>query len=207
MPDKTQVGIANCFGSGYDTKERFISYWHQINEIISLEPSRILEIGKGNGFVSSYLKSKNFKVTTFDFDNRLNPDVVGNVMDMPFESNSFDVIACCQVLEHLPFEYFTKAIEEIYRVSAHYSVISLPDAGTLLHIDLKVPKFGRLSKLIELPLNFKKHMFDGEHYWEIRKKGFSLKMINNILNETKFKIVKNYRIYENPYHRIFVLEK
>ena len=48
---KTQVAPDHYFNKSYDTKERFISYWRQINEIIKLGPNRVLEIGIGNGFV------------------------------------------------------------------------------------------------------------------------------------------------------------
>ena len=47
--------IDHYFDTNYDNKERFISYWHQINEILSIDSKKIIEIGKGNGFVSNYL--------------------------------------------------------------------------------------------------------------------------------------------------------
>ena len=50
----------------YDTKERFCSYWHQIQEILSLNPKNTLEIGIGNGFVSKYLKQRGFNVITLN---------------------------------------------------------------------------------------------------------------------------------------------
>ena len=53
-----QVEPNHYFDKSYDTKERFISYWHQVNEIVRLEPDSVLEIGIGSGFVSKYLKEK-----------------------------------------------------------------------------------------------------------------------------------------------------
>ena len=52
---KPQVEPNHYFNESYNSKERFISYWHQINEIIKLKPKKVLEIGIGNGFVSKYL--------------------------------------------------------------------------------------------------------------------------------------------------------
>ena len=46
-----QVEPNHYFNEFYDSKERWISYWHQINEIIKLNPKKVLEIGIGNGFV------------------------------------------------------------------------------------------------------------------------------------------------------------
>ena len=107
-----QVKKSHYFSSDYDSKERFISYWYQINEIITLEPHNILEVGVGNGFLSCYLKDRNYKVTTLDVDKKLKPDVVGSVLSMTFSSYSFDVIACYEVLEHLPYDSFSKALGE-----------------------------------------------------------------------------------------------
>jgi len=49
--------------------------------------------------------------------------------------------------------------------------------------------------------------FDGQHYWEIGKAGYSLNKIINEIQKTGFKVEKTYRIFENPYHRFFILKK
>jgi len=49
---KTQFEPNHYFNEKYDSKSRFISYWHQIYEIVRLRPKNVLEIGIGNGFVS-----------------------------------------------------------------------------------------------------------------------------------------------------------
>ena len=36
----------------YDQKPRWISYWHQIDEVLRLAPQTVLEIGIGNQWVS-----------------------------------------------------------------------------------------------------------------------------------------------------------
>ncbi len=70
---KPQVEKEAYFSREYDTKARFCSYWHQIDEVLKLNPDRILEIGLGNGFVSEYLRSRDVHLVTIDSDSRLRP--------------------------------------------------------------------------------------------------------------------------------------
>jgi len=51
------------------------------------------------------------------------------------------------------------------------------------------------------------HKFDGEHYWEIGKAEYPLSKIINEIQKAGFKIEKTYRVFENPYHRFFILRK
>ncbi|MDR2260270.1 MAG: hypothetical protein LBE06_04915, partial [Azoarcus sp.] len=57
----------------------------------------------------------------------------------------------------------------------------------------------------------KPHTFDGEHYWEINKRGYSLKTVMNAIKKSGedagFTLEKHYRVFENPYHHFFVLKK
>ena len=205
---KPQVKPNHYFNKFYDSKERFISYWHQVNEIVRLEPDSVLEIGIGNGFVSKYLKERDINITTLDFDPNLNPDRVGSVLDIPFGNNSFDVVACYEVLEHLPFENFSKALSEILRVSKSYSIISLPDASRVYRFNVQIPKIGEIKKLIVIPrMKNPVHKFDGEHYWEIGKAGYPLSKIIKDIQKTGFKVEKTYRVFEFPYHRFFIMKK
>lgn len=205
---QVQVEPNHYFNKIYDSKDRFISYWHQIDEIIKLNPKKLLEIGVGNGFVSKYLKDRKVNVTTLDIDKRLNPDVVGNVLNIPFADNSFDVVSCCEVLEHLPYENFKNALSEILRVTSDYMILSLPDTNRAYYLHIQIPKIGTFERLILLPrIKNPIHKFDGEHYWEIGKKNYSLYKIIRDIKETGFKIKKTYRVFENPYYRFFILSK
>ena len=59
--------------------ERWVSYWHQIKEVLKLEPRSLLIIGKGDGIVVDVLKQSIDSVKTLDIDQGLNPDAVGSV--------------------------------------------------------------------------------------------------------------------------------
>lgn len=65
-----QVEPGHYFNKTYDSKGRFCSYWHQIDEIISLKPKEVLEIEIGNGFVSKYLKGRGVNVKCYNIGPR-----------------------------------------------------------------------------------------------------------------------------------------
>lgn len=203
-----QVKPDHYFNKTYDSKGRFCSYWHQINEIIALRPKEALEIGIGNGFVSKYLKGRGVNVTTLDIDKRLNPDVVGSVLKIPFIDESFEVVTCYEVLEHLPYRDFSKVLSEIYRVSKSYVILSLPDLSRVCRFGIQVPKMGELKMLIPLPrLKPLVREFKGGHYWNIGTVGYSLRKIKRAICDARFKIERGYRVFEIPWHRFFVLKK
>jgi ubiquinone/menaquinone biosynthesis C-methylase UbiE len=194
------------FADSYDTKERFCSYWHQIDEIRKRSPRQVLEIGIGNGFVAGYLRKKGIAVTTIDPINELGPNVVGSVLGLPFAGNTFDVVSCCQVLEHLPYRDFTRALMESARVSKSHVIMSVPDRTTVYRIDLELPRIPPIRRLVHHPRpRPDTHQFDGEHYWEIGKNGYPLKRIESDIRQTTLRIIQTYRVFEFPYHRFFIL--
>jgi len=205
---KPQVNIDQYYLDSYDSKERFISYWNQINEIRKFKHGSILEIGIGNGFVRNYFRERKVNLTTLDIDEKLDPDIIGKVTDLPFKDGSFDLIACFEVLEHIPYEKFTKALCEIFRTTRNNAVISIPDSRSVYRIYIHIPFVTIIRKLIPLP-GIKKpvHIFDGEHYWEIGKRGYPLSRIKKDIKGSGFKIVRTYSLFEHPYHRFFILKK
>ncbi len=196
------------FLEDYDAKDRFISYWHQIHEALKARPKRLLEIGIGNGFVNRYLKDRGIAVTTLDLDCRLSPDITGTVLKLPITPDAFDVVTCCEVLEHLPYDNFAPALKELWRISGKVLILSLPDATTVYRIDIELPRLKPIRKLLAHPFpRATAHVFDGEHYWEIGKKGYLLKRIERDIHNAGFQISETYRIFEFTYHRFFVLHK
>ena len=208
LNSKPQVARNHYFNLQYDTKERWVSYWYQISEVLNQSPKTVLEIGVGNKTVSDYLKKVGISVTTCDFDNSLGSDVVADIVNLPFKQNKFDVVLCAQVLEHLPFKNFTKALREIYRVCKKGAVISLPHFSiTNLYFGIKLIPFTpkkEMSLKIDLPI---KHQFLGEHFWEIGKRNYSLSKVKNKIKKVGFKIEKSFYPIENPRHHFFILKK
>ncbi len=187
------------------SKKQFSSYWYQINEIITKNPENILEIGIGFGsFISDYLKKRNYNIITMDIDEKLNPDKIGSVLNIPFSSKSFDIVTCFEVLEHLPFYEFTKALLEFRRVSRYYVILSLPDMTFYFKFKFSIDRHVEVLKIISIPFIKIGKKFC-EHYWEIGFQKIKLSLIKENIKNAGFIIQKDYRIFENPYHHFFIL--
>lgn len=188
----------------YDSPDRFLSYWYQINEICSLKPNEILEIGIGNGFVAKYIKERLINITTMDIKEDLHPDICASVLDIPLESDSFDVVACCEVLEHLPYSDFLVALAQIRRVTRQYAIISLPDARKFFTFRIGVHRGKIFEKNFDVWRIAKPNKY---HQWEVNQPGYPNKRISADIEKAGFRVIKNFRTYRGMPHRYFVLEK
>jgi len=85
----------------------------------------VLHFAPEQCFLKRFRSLKNLKYTTTDL---LSPiaDVKADICDLPFEDNSYDVILCNHVLEHIPDD--TKAMQELYRVMkpGGYGIFQIP---------------------------------------------------------------------------------
>lgn len=191
----------------YMGRARWQSLWHQLDEVLQLQPTRVLELGPGPGLFRSMAQLAGLRVETLDIDPELKPDHIGSATDIPLPDHSYDVVCAFQMLEHLPYEQSLLAFGEMVRVSRRHIVISLPDAKAVWRYTVHIPKFGVLDWLVPRPFaKTRSHEFDGEHYWEINKQGYGLDKISRDLSEHA-SMLKTYRVAENPCHRFFVFEK
>lgn len=192
--------------------DRFMDYFMQVYLVQLLKPKNLLEIGIGNSIITSYFRRHKCDFTTIDIDNKTNPDVIGDVRKLPFKNNYFDTIIACEVLEHIPWKDLEIAFTELHRVSSQYVIISVPyssiDIESIIkvHFGNKKPKRQYFDYLLRIPLFFKDFSFDGEHYWEMGRKGFSKNKFKKIFKE-KFEIIKTTRPPLKPYHYFFILRK
>lgn len=204
-----QVAPGHYHSHQYDTPERLYSYGCQIGTILEIGSRYVLEIGIGNGFVSRYLRDCGVRVTTFDLDGKLKPSVCGSVTNLPFANNSFDTVTCFQMLEHLPYEIVPNALAELARVAAKQVVLSVPDVSPYFQWKYDLPFLGQCYGLRSLhfwPWS-KQHTFDGEHYWELGKKGYSLRGFIASLQSAGLTAYSWQRALGIPYHRFFVATK
>lgn len=190
----------------YESEARFSSYYHQIKSLLELKPESVLEIGCGSSTFSSLIKSLGLTAYSVDFDVNLKPTISASVLDLPIKDNSIDVAVAFQVLEHLPFENFYHCLSELCRISKTGVVISLPDFGNF-GVVFSIPYVRKLVFSFHVLPFLPKHKFDGQHYWEINKKGYSLKKIASVIDSAGLVCMKTYLNPYNPYHRFFVLKK
>lgn len=190
----------------YVLKLRWPSLWHQLDEVIKLNPKRVLEVGPGPGLFKAMVGAMGIHIETLDLDPELNPDHVASVFEMPFKDGAFDVVCAFQMLEHLPFEKSLDAFREMARVTNGGIVISLPDASIRWPFSIYIPKIGIVKFSIPKPrLRSPVHQFNGEHYWEINKASFPLSRIMNEFSEcAPVELLSTYRVAEYPYHRFFI---
>ena len=186
--------------------DRWVSYHHQIQEVLSKNPSTILEIGVGDGVLKDYLQhNSSVFYTNVDVAEDLHPDVIGSVDQLPFKDNEFDMVVAFEVLEHLPFGKFDQCIREMSRVSKKHVLISLPHFGPPIKLCIKIPFLPQIKFSCKIPFP-KTHVFNGQHYCEIGKKGYSTERIRSAL-KNHFLITKEFIPFENQYHHFFILEK
>jgi len=208
----TQIPREEYFSRKSLRKNNFLAMYQQINAIADINPKKILEIGIGNKSVSTILKNFGYDITTCDFDASLRPDYVADIRELPFKDNSFDAILACEILEHIPFKDVPKALGELRRITKKYVVISIPYAcisfGGLFK--LRVPFIGRFFDFVlYFPydwLNPRRFKFNGEHYWEMGRKGYPKRKILRLLKKY-FDVIKHYPELIQPEHYFFILKK
>ena len=79
----------------------------------SKEKKKVLHFAPEQAFYKLFRNQKNIQYTTTDLFSPL-ADVKADICNLPFEDNSYDIIFCNHVLEHIPDD--TKAMQELYRI-------------------------------------------------------------------------------------------
>ncbi|WP_421805896.1 class I SAM-dependent methyltransferase [Flagellimonas sp.] len=76
-------------------------------------PIKLLHFAPEQAFYQRFKKLDHITYTTTDLNSPL-ADVKADICHLPFDEDTFDVILCNHVLEHIPDD--TKAMQELYRV-------------------------------------------------------------------------------------------
>lgn len=202
---------SNIYYNSYENLNTFICYYYQNLSVLNTAPKKYLEIGIGNKLVSDHIKKQGINVTTCDHDKKFSPDKVADVRKLPFKNKEFDTVAAFEVLEHLPFEDFNKALNELNRVSKKYVILSLPYRCVewQAYLNFWFIKRWKFNLSLKIPAFFKKvniNTNDYGHYWEMGAKDYPIKKIRNEIKD-KFSICQEFQSKFNNYHYFFILKK
>lgn len=201
----TQVDKAHYALEAYGFEGRFVSYYHQLKLVLSRNPDSVLEVGVGDRVFGNFIQNNTgIAYTSVDIAEDLHPDVIGNITQLPFENKSFDIACAFEVLEHIPFTDFDRAVGELVRIARRYIVISVPHFGPMLSFSLKIPFLPLIRLACKIPYPMA-HTFNDQHYWEIGKKGYPVSLIRQKLS-AHGKIIADFVPWGSEYHHFFVLE-
>lgn len=202
-----QVDRSHYAFPSYESPERFTSYYYQVLAIQHFRPRSILEVGVGSGTLAALARCQGIDAMSVDIDHDLHPTVTGDILSLPFRAESVDVVAAFQILEHLPFDQFGGALKELARVARAGIALSLPEFGNAA-ITVSVPFVRKLHLSGRaLPHWYPRHRFDGQHYWEINKRGYRRDQIIKVINSVPLTVGNSWLNPYNPYHHFFTLHK
>lgn len=77
------------------------------------KPRKVLHVAPEQAFLKRFKKLEHLDYNTLDIESPI-ADIIADLTDLPFVENTFDMIICNHVLEHIPKDKL--AMSEIYRV-------------------------------------------------------------------------------------------
>ena len=140
-------------------------------------PKKILHFAPEQCFLKRFRSLDHIDYTTTDIVSPI-ADVKADICNLPFQDNSFDVIFCNHVLEHIPDD--TKAMQELYRVMklGGYGVFQIPQdltrAETFEDDSITDPKerakiFGQYDHV---------RIYGRDYFDKLRKIGFKVEEVD-----------------------------
>lgn len=216
MNNESKINKTHYFDRGYLKRERMYSFIEQIElvkKFAKIEDT-ILEVGKGNGFVSGFVKDfLNYSVKSMDINKDLKPDILDDIANpKQIQEKSFDIVTCFEVLEHIPFDKSVEAVQNMSKIAGKYILISVPDMRYFAGFKFSV--FGTLpvslAKLITTKRFRKKNKtFGKDHFWEIGIKtdgvDYTAKYVKNNLF-AGMNPVEDFRCFLTPWHHYYVVK-
>jgi len=148
-----------------DNKERI----EKTTEILPKDIKSLLDVGCGNGLFCNHVNQLRPELKIVGFDRSktalkyLKTETCeGVITKLPFNDSSIDCVSSLQVIEHLSCHDYPVALNEIYRVSSKYILLSVPymqdiekdytkcpECKTIFNLDLHLRSFCE-NDLLEL---------------------------------------------------------
>lgn len=191
---------------GYDSwmpqeKRRYLQYF-------PTDVETVLDVGCGLGELIWILKNNGYAVEGCDFDNVciekaktiVNKVKYADVQKLSdyYQTNSFDLITCTHLLEHLPSPY--EALTEIRKVTKKYVVLAVPNARYITFDERETHLFSWNSTTLK---NFIEHagfkIISLSYDWP--------NVIPNILKLAPFLNRMLLRVFYDPFELIALTQK
>lgn len=181
-----------------ESEDRWRLYWRQqqLMDGLLTPGQSLLEIGPGNGFTSSYMRSRGYKVTTLDIDPEKHPDIVANIVTYPFP-DQYDAVLGFEIFEHIPFDKFQEVLRRLAQVARQYVFVSLPRNDLVpFRISLKIGA-RRRQHTFEIR-RVEGRIRESRHFWELDCGDTSRRRVEALFGECGFRVVRHTR--QGKYH-------
>lgn len=153
---------------------------------------KLLHFAPEQAFFKRFKKLKNIDYTTTDLNSPL-ADIKADICNLPFEDNTYDVILCNHVLEHIPDHQ--KAMKELFRVlkPGGWGIVQIPQDLNREHTfeddSITDPKertkvFGQYDHLRVYGLDYPEYL---------KRAGFEVEMID-YTNQFSKEAIDRYRL-------------
>ncbi len=152
------------------------------------------------------LERLGYEVTTYDVNENLHPSRVVDISaeEIPEEDiKRYGCVICAEVLEHIPFEKFTKCISNIEKTCTGKVILTVPDAFVKKQMQLTFGGRTLHSKIFRLYV--RKSIAD-IHFWELNyQKEYKYENVRRLIGE-KLKIIREGDIRNNLYHHYYICD-
>lgn len=171
----------------YYSEKRITHQWFQVSLLADLDVQTILEIGPNLGLVTAMLQNVGYDVTTLDvFPQQFRQPVCTNIQEelsatTPAQLSGYDVVLCCETLEHLLWDDVDGILENFRAAEPKYIIVSVPYMGFQIDWRLYFNRHRWRTAFSFKKLRWLKDFkFDAEadpwgHKWEVGYRGRSLK--------------------------------
>jgi len=172
-----------------ENEDHWRLYWHQMDFIKNElnQNDSILEIGMGSGFLSNYLKSKEFNVTTLDIDAGKHPNIATNIVSYDFYTQ-YDHIIAFEVFEHIPFDKFVLILPKLKKACRKNIFISLPrNYKILFRTEIIFPLIKKVAFSVKCKRN---KIIAGHHFWELDYREYTMRKLEEVIDSAGLKIIR-----------------
>ncbi len=210
-PQDRERWLATWFD--YYSEKRIGHQWLQVHLLKGLPVRRILEVGPYLGLVTAMLDNAGYDVTTLDlvpraFDRPQIPHIEADLTTLePSQLKGFDMILCCETLEHLRWEAARQVLDLFRSAGVRWLLTSVPYEGLQLDLWLYLNPY-RLRQRLTLKKGRFLRRFQEDpdrfgHKWECGYKGRGLRAWERELGAAGWRIVR--REFTAPCRSVFHL--